>query len=298
LLRRANAWIELEYRAILTRDARPESFCMTRVAERMYGVARKLSERRDMGCVWGPAGIGKSTIAAAIQAELPNTVVITVNDGAISRGGFARVLYRNLQRRRTEPQGMPFEAILRLLKQSVRVASRPLIIVDQAHRLRDNVLPLLCDLHDEGGASIMLVGTVDTHRRVTDDEDPEYGQFASRVGLRCDLAPELYGSRSTPHRKLFTVVDVRKIFQRGKVRLHPGAADLLSRTANESVGHLRRVERLLEWAVAVARKREKCGPEDAVTVIADDIHRASKVVEGPDQNKTLPAAPPARATAG
>ncbi len=286
ILRKGLAWIELETRAIESHRQLPSGYYdQHKVALRLMAIARRLTERADMGVAWGPAGIGKTTIVRAIQAELPNAIVVAVRESSRRYAGFLRALYNAMQRRRrTFRQRAYQEEIIELLKQSSRVASRPLIIVDQAHLLHDRVLHVLMDFHEEVQCSILLVGTVDAHKRVTFDDTIEFGQLSSRFGVRCNLAPEVFeaGGRASK-RKLFSVKDIRAIVQRGQVRLYPEAVDLLSDAANTSNGHLRRVDRLVPWAYAIARKRCK---RENVTVIAADVCEASWVVEGEDQRLT------------
>jgi DNA transposition AAA+ family ATPase len=292
ILRKAANWIELEYRAHTSREQLPATYWETRVAKRLFAIARKLTERADMGVAYGPAGIGKSTIAKAIHLELPNAILMTVRDNTRCRGTFLRALFNALcYRRGRRNSRVTFDEVVERLKQSSRVASRPLLIIDQAHKLHDAVLGnILPDLHDECGVSILLVGTVSAHKRITDDDDIQFGQLSSRVGLRCNLAPEVFEAAGrTQTRKLFTVNDIRKIFQQGKVRLHADAVDLLCRTANTSIGHLRRVDRLVQWGSAFARKRYNAGPASTVTVLAVDVYEASRVVEGDDLRQAMPA---------
>jgi DNA transposition AAA+ family ATPase len=286
LLRKGLAWIELETRAIESRGQLPSGYYdQTKVALRLMAIARRLTERADFGVAWGPAGIGKSTICKAIAAELPNAILVSVREDSRRYSGFLRALYNVMQRRHRGFRQRVFQAeIVELLSQSSRVASRPLIIVDQAHLLHDRVLHLLMDLGEEIQCSVLVVGTVDAHKRVTFDDAIEFGQLSSRFGVRCNLAPEVFeAAGSSRKRKLFTVKDIRAIFQRGQVRLHPGAVDLLCDTANTSNGHLRRVDRLVPWALAIARKRCKGGD---VTITAADVLEASRIVEGEDERLT------------
>jgi DNA transposition AAA+ family ATPase len=302
MLRRGNAWIEGEQRAAVARTMRPDVFAMTKPATRLFALAKKLTERPDMGIASGPSGIGKSTIVKALAAEIPSAILVTVTNGSRCTGGFMRATWNALQRRRrTREHRVTYDDVAEALKTSARVASRPLLIVDQAHRLHERVYQTLMDWHDECGISVLLVGTVTAQQRVTDDEDPEGGQLASRIGMRMDLTPEVYqrggGTRANA---TFTVADVRRIFQRGKVRLSRDAEDLLCWIANESVGHLRRVERLVPWACSIARQRLKLGEDAEVLISADDVHQASRVVEGKDQasrlaNRVAPTMPVAEA---
>ncbi|HUU95600.1 MAG TPA: AAA family ATPase [Phycisphaerae bacterium] len=288
LLRKGLAWIELETRAIESRQQLPCGYYdQTKVALRGMAIARKLTERVDCGVCWGPAGIGKSIVFKAVAAELPNAIMVSVREDSRRYSGFLRALYNVMQRRRRTFRQRVFQAeVVELLKQSSRVASRPLMIVDQAHLLHDRVLHLLMDINEEAQCSILLVGTVDAHKRVTFDDTIEFGQLSSRFGVRCNLAPEVFkaGGRASNGR-LFSVKDIRAIFQRGQVRLHSEAVGMLCDTANTSNGHLRRVDRLVPWAYAIARKRCKTGD---VTIIAADVLEASRIVEGEDERLTAP----------
>jgi DNA transposition AAA+ family ATPase len=287
VLRKATAWVELETRAIEGRRQLPLTYQETKVARRLFGVCRKLTERPDMAIAWGPAGIGKSTIAKAIAAELPNVLVIAVRPDSRRVTGFVRAVHAALRNRRRRGGTVYFADVVEALKQSERVSARPLLIVDQCHLLHESVFQVLMDLHDEAGVSVLMLGTIDLHRRVARDDDPVFfGQLSSRIGIRCDCTPEFVGAGRARPRALFTVADVRAIFQSGKVKLHSDAAKLLTDIANDSDGHLRRVERLVAWATAVARKRCKA---DAVTILGADIRQASRIVEGEDRARTLPA---------
>jgi DNA transposition AAA+ family ATPase len=288
LLRKAVAWIELETRAIESRQQLPSGYYdQTKVALRLMAIARRLTERADCGVCWGPAGIGKSMICKAIAAELPNALLVSIRQHSRCYGGFLRVLYNALQRRHRSFRQRTHESeIIELLRQSSRVASRPLIIVDQAHLLEDRALNVLMDLGEEVQCSVLLVGTVDARKRVTLDDTIEFGQLSSRFGVRCNLAPECFEAGGRASRaKLFTAKDIRGIFQRGQVRLHPAAVELLCDTANVSNGHLGRVDRLVPWAYAIARKRCK---GDDVTITAADVCEASRIVEGEDERLMVP----------
>jgi DNA transposition AAA+ family ATPase len=293
ILRRGLAWVEMEARAIRSREMRPASFQMTGPAKRLFGMARRLIERADMGLAYAPAGVGKSTIVKAICAELPSAVLVTVNAGSRCRVGFLRAVHAALRRRRGANWRVTYDDVAEALRQSGRVSSRPLLIVDQAHLLHDAVFQLLMDLHDECGLSVLLVGTIVAHNRVVDDEDPQGGQLSSRIGMRLNLTPEFYGSSTGTRKPCFTVADVRRIFQQGKIRLSNDAAEMLARVANESIGHLRRVDRLVQWAMAAAAKREGKAVGEDVTVSAEDVSRAARLVEGEDGASQLPVAAPA-----
>ena len=157
-----------------------------------------------------------------------------------------------------------------------RVSVRNLLIVDQAHTLKPRVWALLMELHDKAECSVLLVGTRDLRDYVNTDDDPEFGQLSSRIGMRVDLAPTLRASLGGPGRaarKCFSVADIRKLFHKGKLKLHPDVARMLCDIANTRRGTLRRVMRLHFWA---ERSAMKAGRD---TIMAEDVQAANKLVE-------------------
>lgn len=275
LLRDVNNWLEREARA--AEAQRPDDFVTTRVAERLIAVAERLTERADMAVAHGPAGIGKSTTIAAIVAEIPTAVALIAGYDTRTAHKFCDALYHALtSRRRINNRTATLADLIIRLKMPDKVQTRNLLIIDQAHQLSDAVLPLLCELHDRAKCSILLVGTIDLKARVATDDDPEFGQLSSRVGMRVNLAPELAGSLPTGTRtkiKCFTVTDIRKLFAHSKLKLHADAARLLAAIANTRRGTLRRVCRLFDWAEIAARH---AGSD---TITTAHIQAAASLVE-------------------
>ena len=272
--RDVNNWLEREARA--RESQRPDDFVRTRVAERLIALAERLAERPDMAVAFGPAGIGKSTVIKAVVAEIPTAVAITAGHDTRTVRKFIDVVYFALTRRR-QP-GRKYVSLADLvdkLRMPPRVQTRSLLIIDQAHELPDKVWSVLMELHDRAECSILLVGTIDLKQRVATDDDPEFGQLSSRIGMRIQLAPELSGSLTSGRSssKCFAVADIRKLFNRSKLKLHPDAAHMLCRIANTQRGTLRRVCRLFDWAETAARRK------GAKAITVDHIRAAGSLVE-------------------
>lgn len=270
LWRAVRNWLERELRA--EERERPKGFVRTTVAERLIAIIEDLAVRSDMAVAYGPAGIGKTETVQALLADHPDAVLVRA--GRINRTP-ARVLQcigRALTRRRSETR-ITYEMVVDRLRKPDKVKVRSLVIVDEAHELPPKSLRLLRDLYDEARCSVLLIGTVDVKRMVASDADAEYGQLSSRVGMRVNLAPELTGHRrgGCP---LIRISDIRQIYDRAKIRLHPAAARLLTDLANTpGLGALRRVERLYDLALRAATR----GGAAAITV--DHVAAAQRLVE-------------------
>ena len=280
LLRAANNWIEEDARQRAA--VRPDRFHMTRIAKRIFALARETRAAKQMSLAYGPSGIGKTICAEALRAEIPGTMLVTGNRATRSGAGLVSAIYAASRRKNRSRYRPRFEDIVDVLKGSGR-----LLIVDQAHRLQNGAFELLMDLHDECDLPVMLLGTIDVFRRLRDDEDPFFGQLASRVMLRRDLFPEIEGfmkrgpgTRAAP--PLWTADDIRAIWGAAKLKLHPEAEALLVQIGNYELGrgHLRRVDALVYWSMMIAAKAQ------SRVVQSEHVQRAIAIVEG--QQCTLP----------
>ena len=260
MLRDINNWLDREARA--RENRRPDDFVLTRVAERYFALANRLTERADTAVAYGPAGIGKTKVTEAILAEIPTAVGVRVDHDSRYPSGLLRKIYNALSRAKKQRNPVRLAEVVEKLRKPPRIATHNLLIVDQAQ------------------CSVLLVGTIDLKDRVATDDEDELGQISSRVGLRVNLAPELAGSftgAAGRSRACFTVSDIRKLFRRSKLKLHPDAVRLLCEIANRQRGTLRRVCRLFDWAEVAARKAHS--EEITVTHIETAGHIVEKEIE-------------------
>ena len=145
-----------------------------------------------------------------------------------------------------------------------------LVILDEAHKLNDAAIELARDLHDVTGVPILLVATKDLHDRILRTIGPDHGQTYSRIDIVHHLTQghDIHaGGRS-----LFTLEEIRKLYQEPPIRLSPDATRYLQGVANQlGYGSLRRCKILLKNAVRRARKRMGLDDDVAVTVTAEDL---------------------------
>ncbi len=288
MYRDLNNWMDREARARANR--RPDDFVVTRVAERMFALAERLVERADMAVAYGPAGAGKTKTIEALIAEIPTAIAITADHDSRYPTGLLRKLYNSVSRKkRLGPARL--EEVVEKLRKPERIATHNLVVVDQAHVLHDRSIRLLAELADQAQCSVLLIGTVDLKTRVSSDDDPEYGQLSSRFGMRINLAPELTGSFAGSKRaaECFSVADIRKIFHRSKIKLHPDAARMLCEIANRHRGTLRRVSRLFDWAEVAARKKHSAEITVAHVKAAMRVVEAEIVLDGAQAPSQVPS---------
>lgn len=278
LWRDVRNWMETEARA--AERERPEDFVPTSVARKITNICARLATRSDMAVAYGPAGIGKSKTAEKLIADMPDAVLVRVNRLNRTPARLLASVARALTRRRNVG-ALRYEAVVDRLRKPDSVKARAILIIDEAHKLKPEAMELVRDIFDDSKCSVLLLGTVDVKRMVASDSDPEYGQMASRVGLRVNLAPELRPGYKGG-KPLIHVDEIRAMFEREKVRLHPAAARWLAQLANEpGMGAFRRIDRLIDYAL-LARGRGN----DPITV--QHLQTAQALVNEDDL-----AAPPA-----
>lgn len=274
LVRKLNAWLEEDFRGRMVR--KPDNFVELRSATLIIEAARNVKAARTIGVVTGPAGLGKSMTAKYLAAngddKLAGTMLVTVDHDARTARGLLDKIYDASRLRRNRLKHPTLAAVIERLKDSGR-----LLIIDQAHDLGTNTsaYKLIMDLHDACELPILLLGTKAIHDQLTDDVDPNFGQLSSRIGLRVHLLSELFKHGPTGRRLQWVSTDeLRRIVERGKVRLHPDALRALLDVANFQVGFLRRVKWVLFYAAAIAR-----GAKSPLILLAH-VEKAAGMVKG------------------
>ncbi len=286
LLRQINNWMEEDLRSRAAR--RPEDFVETSAARLIIEAARHIKAARTIGVVDGPAGLGKTITAKWLagegDSELPGTMLVTVDHDCHAARGLLVKIYAASKLRRAVRRRPTLADVVGRLKGSGR-----LLIIDQAQDLLNAAaFKLLQDLHDACDLPILLLGTVAVHHYLTDDEDPQYGQLSSRIGLRVHLMSELFRTGQGGRRlQWLSVAELRRIFDGGKLKLHPDTLRALAQIANFEVGHLRRVKWLVRYAAAAARAAK------ARAILPDHLGTALKLVKGERCRVVVPAEAPA-----
>ena len=270
------------------------SFVETRVAMAIIDMWRYCEKRNLLAAFTIPSGCGKSMTLAAIRADSPGAILLTIRRQMAKPSGMLRGVARAI--------GVSERGSLDLLQDRVieclKATKRPLL-VDESHKLTTESLDVLREVWDEARVPMLLAATPSFQAKVkavggrSAEARDLFDQFYSRVGLFRDLS-QLADPRSGAPEPLFAVADVRKVFERGRVRLSGDAAMFLARLANTAgAGGLRSCRGLIE-------KVTDFWPGENVT--AHLLHQALALQIGPVEAgfvvETLDASAPATAAAG
>ncbi len=273
-VRTLNNWVEQHARqqAVKLKG----NFVETKVALDVLHVARLVRENQTMGMVVGPAGIGKTRCAQALHETYVGAVLITVGLGAHNPKGFTSALAEQLGVRGMGALKSQFTYRSQTERMTARLqGSNRLLIIDEAHKLNGDALELVREIHDATGCPVFMLATKDLQDRIARGADPDHGQLYSRVDIMWPLTKGR--DCHAGGKALFTVEEIRKLYDHVPIRLSPDAARYLQDVASDlGKGSLRRCRVLLLSAARRARKRTGIEADAAVTVTADDLAYADE----------------------
>lgn len=268
-------WMEVDARRRATLSDR--KYVETGVATVIMTLAEQAVAGQFMAVGYGPTGIGKTRVAHALRERYPAAIYLRVSTGDTRHNAMRARLAVELSvrdprafgrdRRRPTYDEMVFNA----LRDSGR-----LLVIDEAHRLANSALEFLRDVHDECHVPILLLATKDLMQRLENDKDEDHGQLFSRIALFVDIvgdADRVPGGK----KPLFTIPEIKRLYESDKVRLTPDAQRYLQSVAN-MLGHgsLRRCDWIVKWAIALERRFSNLGPEDRVTLDSDALEKAER----------------------
>lgn len=266
LARMLNDWIEVDARR--PKSKAESELIPTRPAKRQIRAAQHGVENSDIVAVVGPAGTGKTRVALELLKIIPGSIYLYVSPDGARKSGFLRLLYEAVWEHRGPARPTLSDVIARL-----KFSDR-LLMIDNADLLHPDTFPIIMSLHDVAKIPIMIIGTHLVLQKLQHDADPLRGQMSSRIGLRVELVKEVTSPKRGRSAEWCTADDIRKLYEAGRVRLHPRAVSRLKDVANYEIGHLRRTERYVRYALAQLPR------EGTVTITPEILERAIRLVDG------------------
>ena len=229
-IRTLNMWVEQHARQQVA--ALKGKFVDTRVAKDIVNVARLVRENQTMGLVVGPTGIGKTRCAQALDETIVGSIYITVIFGAYHPKGLTTALAEKLGVRTARASQSELKHLSQLERVRARLTgSSRLLIIDEAHKLWDTSLELLREIHDLTGIPILLLAVNELRERIEAESDPDRGQIYSRFEITRWLTEgrDLHAGG----KPLYTIEDIKQLFQQVPIRLSKDAGRYLQDVANE-----------------------------------------------------------------
>ncbi len=170
--------LEIEIRR---KDAiKTPQFVMTSIAEDVLAVVKYAHDYKDIGIIYGDAGIGKTMTLKQYAAQNPGTVFITVNPTNSNSKAILEELVEKLGKQEYGDRRRLRRTVVSSLKDSGR-----LVIIDEAQHLQMSALETLRSIYDECGIGLVLCGNETVYTQMKGKaKAAEFAQLFSRVGIR------------------------------------------------------------------------------------------------------------------
>lgn len=212
-------------------------FVMTRIAEDVLTVVQYAHNYKDIGVIYGDAGIGKTLALQRYAEENPGTIFITVNPTISNSQAILEELVEKLGKQEFGNRRKLRRTVVSTLKDSGR-----LLIIDEAQHLQMSALETLRSIYDECKIGLVLCGneTVYTQMRGR-GKAADFAQLFSRVGIRRHLTGQVDKS------------DIERILGQ-EAEVPEECLDFFHRVAN-SPGGIRMAVKLfvLSWTLAASQ---------------------------------------------
>lgn len=151
-------------------------FADTTITRSVMDTIKYCQLQGKIGCVYGDAGVGKTTSINQYCRENRLAVKITISPAFASVAGFNELLADKLEIKERVSRRIYKEAVERLS------GSGMVVIIDEAQHLTAKTLDYIRCLCDESGAGIVLIGNEMVYKRIKSNSQAEFAQLYSRVG--------------------------------------------------------------------------------------------------------------------
>jgi len=161
------------------------SLAETSARSNLFGYFQKMKDDSSMMWITGPAGVGKSTAAREFVFMTPNAFMLTCTQDML-RGDFMQELSNAIG---LNNSGLSIRESLFAIIRHLVTLDRPLLIFDEADKLRDNVLMYFITIYNEleDRCGIVFLSTDAIKRRMeigVSYNKLGYNEFYSRICRR------------------------------------------------------------------------------------------------------------------
>lgn len=155
-----------------------EQFVETMQSKRVFTACRFAQKKGFMALIIGPAGVGKTTALEAYTRKNSLAVMVTAYPGIPPNRLYKR-LTRKLRYESIGDDSTLIESLINRLK-----GKNILIIVDEGHYMKLNLLEQLRHIQDMTGVGLILSGNFDLYERMKGKEAMKYAHLYSRAAMR------------------------------------------------------------------------------------------------------------------
>jgi len=211
----------------------------TAIVKIFRGFVENVRATREIGFLYGPAGLGKTTALEHLGGKIPNGLTVRATRWSCGAHGVEYQLATAL-RQTSPPRGTRRGDAIRARLAEMDSA---IILVDNAHRLTRRAVEYLFDLHDESSTPLVLTGNRSFIDRLRSDD-----QLFSRV-FQCREVAFPEDPDKAAHHHLNLAADA---IMRRELPDHWQQVKQAGRKVAQQKGHLRALEKHCRAAAEIA----------------------------------------------
>lgn len=155
-------------------------FVETAVAAEILEVCRYAHVHRDIGLVYGEAGMGKTVAARHYAREHRDAVYVRCDPSVRNPTAALSMLLQGLGRK---ARAVGLYALTRELVDALEGTGRVLLL-DEAQFLSHRSLEVMRTIHDQAEVGLVLIGNLDIWTQLHGHGHAAFAQIFSRVGIR------------------------------------------------------------------------------------------------------------------
>lgn len=214
--------------------ATPEKmYVETEQAQKVFTVSRFAQRKGLLALIIGPAGVGKTTALEAYTKKTSQAVMVTAYPGIPPNRLYKRLMGK-LKYEKIGDDATLIEVLISSLK-----GKNMLLIIDEGHYMKLNLLEQLRHIQDMSGVGVVLSGNFDLHDRMKGKDMAKYAHLYSRAALKVTISGE-------PGR-----AQVKEMMEKKGLPVDRASVDFMMNKAS-APGHYRIVRNIGELAVEMA----------------------------------------------
>lgn len=178
------------------KDSKDIVFAMTAIASNVWATLDYCKVQKQMVCIYGDAGCGKTMTAREWMKEKNNVIYIAASPAINSPKAILKRIARAVRTRTSgNKDDLEIEIIDKIYGTDVT------LIIDEAQHLNHNTLEMIRSLKESCDIGLALIGNATIYDRLTGKQQAEFAQLFSRLMMRKHIMTEQ-----------FTLEDIYKVF--------------------------------------------------------------------------------------
>lgn len=178
------------------KDSKDIIFAMTAIASNVWATLDYCKVQKQMVCIYGDAGCGKTMTAREWMKDKNNVIYIAASPAINSPKAILKRIARAVRTRTSgNKDDLEIEIIDKIYGTDVT------LIIDEAQHLNHNTLEMIRSLKESCDIGLALIGNATIYDRLTGKQQAEFAQLFSRLMMRKHIMTEQ-----------FTLEDIYKVF--------------------------------------------------------------------------------------